>query len=259
MPQLYSKIIGKGKPLLILHGFLGMSDNWKTLGSYYGENGFEVHLIDQRNHGRSFHSNEFSYKLMSEDLSNYMEYHQIVAADLIGHSMGGKTAMLFALENPQKVKKLLVADIAPRYYPIHHEAILNGLNAIKLNEITSRKDAEEVLEKYINDFGTRQFLLKNLYRKDKESFGWRMNLPVLTELIEKVGEATPDDSVFNGPSLFLKGSRSDYISTEDIGPIKTLFPAATIESIEAGHWLHAENPEEFKRLSMIFFEQGIDS
>jgi esterase len=255
MSLLHSIISGQGKPLLILHGFLGMSDNWKTLGNYYSKNGFEVHLIDQRNHGRSFHADEFSYNLMSSDLNNYMGYHQISNVNLIGHSMGGKTAMFFALQYPEKVEKLLIADIAPKYYPVHHQNILKGLNSVKLEKVSSRRDAEEQLSLFIKDAGIRQFLLKNLYRKDKQSFGWRMNLPILSQHIEKVGEASPQDLVFSGNTLFLKGSNSEYLLPEDHAKIFQQFPKAAIKAIEgAGHWLHAENPEEFIKLSMDFLE-----
>lgn len=163
-PILHSKIIGHGQPLLILHGFLGMGDNWKTLGNRFAEE-YQVHLIDQRNHGRSFHSDEFDYELMVEDLLNYIDHHHLENINLIGHSMGGKTAMLFAVNHPERVHKLIVADIGPKYYPSHHEQILNGLNAIDFTQQRSRNEIEEVLENYIPEMGIRQFLLKNVYRK----------------------------------------------------------------------------------------------
>jgi esterase len=163
MPLLHSNILGNGVPLLILHGFLGMSDNWKTLGSQYAEEGFEVHLLDQRNHGKSFHSEDFNYDLLAKDVYDYIQHYQLKDVIVIGHSMGGKTAMQLACTYPSVVSKLLVADIAPKYYPPHHDEILNGLNAIDLNSITSRTDADKQLAKHIANFGVRQFLLKNLY------------------------------------------------------------------------------------------------
>ena len=255
MALLHSKILGDGEPLVILHGFLGMSDNWKTLGNFYSKNGFRVHLIDQRNHGRSFHANEFSYDLLSNDLDFYLNHHQIEQTNIIGHSMGGKTAMFFASYYPERIQKLLVADIAPKQYPIHHQDILNGLHSVILENVTSRKDAEEQLSLHIKEAGIRQFLLKNLYRKTKDTFGWRMNLPVLTENIDKIGAVTPQDKKFNGDTLFLKGANSNYILPEDHKQISALFTRSKIASISnAGHWLHAENPEEFAKVSLNFME-----
>ncbi|MCK7590394.1 alpha/beta fold hydrolase [Subsaxibacter sp. CAU 1640] len=243
---LYSNILGKGKPFVFLHGFLGMSDNWKTLGTKFSEMGCEVHLIDQRNHGRSFHSDEFNYDVMVEDLKNYVETHQLEDIILLGHSMGGKTAMLFAVEHPDSVQKLIVADISPRFYPIHHETILKGLASLDFDALKSRGEADDVLKNYITDFGTRQFLLKNLYWETKEKLGLRLNLEALTENVSEVGEALPMHSKFEKDTLFLRGDRSEYISLQDEAIIKTHFPQAKIETISnAGHWLHAENPTEF--------------
>ncbi|NER12583.1 alpha/beta fold hydrolase [Leptobacterium flavescens] len=255
MDLLHSRIVGEGTPLLILHGFLGMSDNWKTLANYYAKENIQVHLIDQRNHGRSFHSDEFSYELTAEDLLHYCNHHQLNNVNIIGHSMGGKTAMLFAVRNPEKVARLLVADIAPRYYPVHHQTILQGLNAINFNEVKSRGAADEVLSKYIPEIGVRQFLLKNLYWKSKEELAYRFNLPALTKNIENIGVALPEGSNFEGPTLFLRGSKSDYISDEDLHLIKEHFPQADLDDIEnAGHWLHAENPKQFFERSLRFLQ-----
>lgn len=252
---LHSKIIGTGKPMIILHGFLGMSDNWKTLGRKYADNGLQVHLLDQRNHGRSFHSEDFDYSLLSEDLRVYFEQHQIEKAIIIGHSMGGKTAMQFACDYPELTEKLVVADIAPKYYPPHHNAIINGLNALNFDEITSRSQADDKLAGHIADFGIRQFLLKNLYWVEKGRLGFRFNLAVLSTKMEAIGENIGATSHYNGPTLFLRGDRSEYIVAADLSEIKRHFPKARLETIEnAGHWLHAENPEQFFEKSMIFVE-----
>ena len=253
MQLLHSQIFGSGKPLLILHGFLGMSDNWKTLGNQYAENGFEVHLLDQRNHGKSFQSNEFNYDLLIEDLKYYMTHHNIEKAIILGHSMGGKTAMQFACTYPEKVEKLLIADIAPKYYPPHHQPIINALNKINVSELSSRTEADEQLSKYIKDFGTRQFLLKNLYWKEKGILDFRFNLDVLTDKMEEVGENISTTASYAGPSLFLRGDKSEYIAIDDYPLIKRHFPNAIIEVVEkAGHWLHAENPKQFYELSYNF-------
>ncbi|MGB6154053.1 MAG: alpha/beta fold hydrolase, partial [Pricia sp.] len=134
---LHSKIEGIGTPLLILHGFLGMLDNWKTLGGQYAEAGFEVHLIDQRNHGQSFWSDDFNYDVLADDLKRYMEHHNIQSAAILGHSMGGKTAMQFACTHAELADKLLVADIGPKYYPPHHQPIIDGLTALTPEDLTS--------------------------------------------------------------------------------------------------------------------------
>jgi pimeloyl-ACP methyl ester carboxylesterase len=250
---LHSNILGEGRPFVILHGFLGMSDNWKTLGSQFSEQGFQVHLIDQRNHGRSFWSNEFNYEILADDLKNYCDAHQLKDIVLMGHSMGGKTAMLFATEYPEMVSKLLVADISPRFYPVHHDVILNGLSAINFNEVKSRGEADKVLSEYISDWGIRQFLLKNLYWVEKGKLGFRINLEVLKNEVAEVGEALPSYAVFEKDTLFLRGNRSEYIGVGDERIIKNHFPNAKIVTIaNAGHWLHAENPEDFFDAVMDF-------
>ena len=243
---LHSNILGEGKPFVILHGFLGMSDNWKTMGQKFSKNGFQVHLIDQRNHGHSFHSNEFNYEVLVEDLKVYCEANSLKNFVLLGHSMGGKTAMMFATKYPDMVSKLLVADISPRFYPVHHDGILSGLSALNFDVIKSRGEADDILSKYVSDFGTRQFLLKNLYWVEKGKLGLRMNLEVLKDEVAEIGEPLPDQAMFEKETLFLKGDRSEYIGVEDENIIKNHFPNVQIITIaKAGHWLHAENPEDF--------------
>ena len=243
---LHSQIIGEGKPFIILHGLLGMSDNWKTLGKQFSELGFQVHLVDQRNHGRSFHSNEFSYELMAEDLLNYCNQQQIDSCVLLGHSMGGKTAMEFATRFPNRVSKLIVADIGPKAYPPHHQDIFKALTSIDFSQIKSRGEAEKVLSKYIPEMGIRLFLLKNLYWRDKGVLGLRANLEVLNEQISEVGKPLAVSLQFDGEVLFLGGENSGYIQPMDEVMIHKHFPNAKVDWIsKAGHWLHAENPKEF--------------
>ena len=255
MNLLHSKILGKGEPLLIVHGFLGMGDNWKTLAKRFSEN-FEVHLIDQRNHGRSFHSDEFNYEVLVDDLLNYINHYHLKKVNLLGHSMGGKMAMLFAVSYPEKVKKLMVADIGPKFYPTHHDLILEGLSAIDFSKQKSRKEVEEVLQQYISDYGIRQFLLKNVYWQTKQKLGFRFNLPSLLENIDEIGTALPSLTVFEGETLFLKGENSGYITTEDKALIEAHFPKATIVTVKnAGHWLHAENPNDFYDYVVSFLKK----
>ncbi len=255
MKFLHSNISGEGKPFIFLHGFLGMGDNWKTLGNDFSENGYEVHLIDQRNHGRSFHDANFSYEVMAEDLKHYCDQHGLKNIVLLGHSMGGKTAMVFAAKYHEMVTKLIIADIAPKYYPQHHQDILKGLSALNFKEMESREDADAQLEKYVSHPSVRQFLLKNLYRKTKEEFALRINLPVLIENIEEVGIALDENLSYSGETLFLRGEKSGYIEDMDEIAIKKQFSHSEIKTVsKAGHWLHAENPKEFYKLVIEFLE-----
>ena len=244
--KLHSNIIGEGKPFIILHGFLGMGDNWKTLAKKYNELGYQVHLVDQRNHGRSPHSEEFSYTHLSDDLKEYCDTSNLQDIILLGHSMGGKTAMEFACSYPSLIKKLIIADIAPKYYAPHHQTILKSLQSLDFTTITSRSDAENTIKEYIKDAGTRLFLLKNLYRIEKTSFGLRINLKTLSEKVNEIGKALNDNAIFNGESLFIRGANSDYILDSDWKQITTHFPKATLQTVSnASHWLHAENPVDF--------------
>ncbi|MHB1148646.1 MAG: alpha/beta fold hydrolase [Lutibacter sp.] len=245
MKLLHSTIIGSGQPLIILHGYFGMSDNWKSLGAKFSEN-FEVHLIDQRNHGRSFHSEDFDYELLVEVLYNYIQHYQLKNTILLGHSMGGKVAMQFAVTYPELVDKLMVADISPKFYNPHHEDILAALNTVNFSLQNTRKKVEDVLRIYIKEEGVLQFLLKNVYWKSKEELAFRFNLQSLMEHNSEVGEALPYFTHFNGETLFLKGEKSNYITEDDYALISAHFPNSKIITVKnAGHWLHAENPEQF--------------
>ncbi len=251
---LHSKILGKGEPLIILHGYFGMGDNWKSLAKKFAKK-FEVHLIDQRNHGRSFHSDDFTYELLVEDLYEYCTHYNLKKINLIGHSMGGKTAMLFSVSYSELVKKLVVVDISPKYFPPHHQFILEALNAVNFEKVKTRREIENIFKQYIDEEGIRQFLLKNVYWKEKGKLAYRFNLESLTENNQEVGEALPSFTVFENPTLFLKGENSGYITTEDIPLIQAHFPNSTIEVIKnAGHWLHAENPTDFYRIVLAFLE-----
>ncbi|PKB16143.1 alpha/beta fold hydrolase [Flavobacterium sp. 5] len=253
--MLYSKIEGSGKPLLIIHGFLGMSDNWKSLGTQFAADGFQVHLLDLRNHGRSFHSNEFSYEVMVQDVYDYCLENRLESVDVIGHSMGGKTAMLLATTYPNLIDKFIIADIGPKFYAPHHQDILAGLNAIDFSVKPSRNEVEEIMKNYISDFGTRQFLMKSLYWLEPGQLAFRFNLEVFNEKIEEIGKALASGLVFEKPALFIRGGNSNYILDTDFEGIKAHFKLATFETIpNVGHWLHAENPKMFYELASDFLD-----
>ncbi len=254
--KLNFKKTGEGKPLFILHGLFGMSDNWGTLSKVFAENGFACYAVDQRNHGRSPHSEEFSYQLMADDLLALMNDEALSSASILGHSMGGKTAMFFACSNPERTDKLVVADIAPRYYPPHHDAVLLALHSMNSIIINSRKDVETQLRLHNLDEATVQFLLKNLYWNDENKLAWRFNFSSIEKNIKAVGEALEDDAQFNKPTLFVHGERSNYIREGDELLIKKHFPNAEIKTIsKAGHWVHAENPNGFMEVVLEFLKR----
>jgi pimeloyl-ACP methyl ester carboxylesterase len=247
--MLHSRIEGEGKPLIIIHGFLGMSDNWKSFGSLYAAEGFQVHMLDLRNHGKSFHSDEFNYTIMANDVLEYCQHYNLSNISIIGHSMGGKVAMLFATTHPDLLEKLIVADIGPKYYAPHHQDILAGLNAVDFSEKPDRANVEETLYPFIPDFGTRQFLMKNLYWKEPGQLAFRFNLPVFMAKIETIGEALLAENHFDKPTMFIRGGNSKYILDSDVAEIQKHFPNFKLATIpNVGHWLHAENPK-------LFFEE----
>lgn len=240
--ELNFKQFGQGDPIIILHGLFGMLDNWQTIAKKLAEN-YSVFILDQRNHGKSPHHPDFDYTIMADDLKCFMESNWIYNAHLIGHSMGGKTVMQFALEYADMIDKLIVVDIAPKKYEGGHQLIFEALHSLDLNKIENRKDAETQLEEKIPQFGVRQFLLKNLNRKKEGGYAWKMNLDAIHKNYENIlanieGEATETET------LFLKGEKSRYIQEHDKADIETLFPNAKINTIpNAGHWVHAEQPK----------------
>ena len=258
MSQLHAQVFGEhSRHLVILHGFLGMGDNWKTHAKRWVEEGWTVHLLDQRNHGRSFWSDLFDYPVLAEDLRNYIKASAIENCTLLGHSMGGKTIMHYAGKYPSTVDRLIVADMGVKGYVPHHHDILNGLASLDFNRIETRKEAEAQLQTYVPDFGTRQFLMKNLYWKEKGVLGLRLNIAVLKQAVETVVQALPDHIMVDLPTLFLKGAQSDYILEGDKAGIVKQFPKASFATIEkAGHWLHAENPEDFRKAIHDWLEKA---
>ena len=242
---LHSKILGEGKPLIILHGLFGMLDNWQALAKEFACF-FETHIVDLRNHGRSFHATQHNYEVMTEDLLSYLNAYNLDEVSLIGHSMGGKAAMNFACMYPDRVEKLVVVDISPKYYPPHHQEILSGLNAVEQAKIKSRKDADQILSQYFSESAMRQFLLKNLYWRSSTELTFKFNLKVLSDQIKNVGQALYTNALFDRPTLFIAGQSSNYIKETDVELIESHFPDFEIVEIpKSGHWVHAENPDQF--------------
>ena len=217
---------------------------------------YEVFIPDQRNHGRTFRSNQFNYEAMVRDLLNFISINGITKPAIMGHSMGGKVAMKFAIDHSQKLDKLIVVDIAPKYYPVHHQQILEGLLSLNLNTISSRKEADELLAKYVMQHQIRQFLLKNLARTIDGKFEWKINLGVINDNIEVVGHEIGLGEIFDGATLFIDGDNSDYILSDDHALIAEIFPNSKIENIaNAGHWIHAEQPQIFTQVVLNFLRK----
>lgn len=252
--ELAYREFGQGQPLIILHGLFGQSDNWNTLAKRFAESGFRVFTIDQRNHGLSPHSEEWSYEAMAHDLKEFIDFHNLQNPILLGHSMGGKTVLFFELLYPNVSIKNIVVDIAPRAYEPHHQEVLEALNAVDFSNINTRKEAEAILGNYISDFGTKQFLLKNIYWREDETkqMDWRFNLKVISENIDSVSVELPFFTS-DKPFLFIKGQKSNYINDNDIIDIETRFTNSEIETIpNSGHWVHAEQPDAFYNCVLKF-------
>ena len=246
--------LGNGEPILIVHGLFGSSDNWRTLGKKFSEKN-TVYLIDLRNHGKSDHSDEMNYEIMADDLMNFITKEHIVQPILMGHSMGGKTALMFVKKFPNILSKLIVADIGTKSYPMHHDQILKGLNSIDLNITKNRSDAQKKIGTHIKEIGVQQFLLKNLYWINKGQLAWRMNLNVIEKNIFEILKKINIDKNFT-KTLFLRGGLSNYILLEDFEEIQKQFPNGKIKTIEnVGHWLHVENPSKFYRLVVDFIKE----
>ena len=254
--KLHFKKFGAGTPLIILHGVFGSSDNWKTFANQL-KNKFEVYLVDQRNHGLSPHSDEFNYQVMADDLKELLYDEQIEKCILLGHSMGGKTAMNFAVQFPEKIIKLIIVDIAPKKYVPHHQNILNGIRSLILPDLNTRKQADDLLSKTIKEPGIRQFILKNLIRNPKNLFYWKINWKAIEDNMEAIGAPLLSNTLFAGEVLFIRGAKSDYILNEDESLLKKHFPKANLITIQnAGHWVHAEQPAVLLILINKFLKYG---
>jgi pimeloyl-ACP methyl ester carboxylesterase len=265
--ELYYRRMGDGEPVIILHGMYGSSDNWFTVGKALSEN-FEVYMLDQRNHGHSPHDPEISYPLLRDDLRDFLDLHDLWKVTIIGHSMGGKTAMFFAAAFPHRIKKLIIVDISPGSYKnllkpsdlvLDHLNIIQSLLELEPEKIESRTGADLKLAETIKSIAVRQFLLKNLVRNKAGKFEWALNLDAIQKGLPALMDGIDAKSVEDGlkltgfPVLFIRGGNSDYINAEEEVFIKKLFPDAQIKTIEgAGHWVHSEKTEEFIRVVKKF-------
>jgi esterase len=242
--KLYYRSGGHGDPLIILHGLFGISDNWITIARQL-EKQHHVILVDQRNHGRSPHHPDINYELMVEDLYELLTDLSLRKIHLIGHSMGGKVAMQFACEYPHRVQSLTVVDIAPKQYPMRHKVLIDAMLSLDLSQVDRREDADRLLEEKIQTPSIRQFLLKNLYRETDGRYHWRLNLPVLAENLPQLGAGLPEQMRYDGPTKFIAGGDSEYITPGDYPLILAHFPEARIDTIPgATHWVHAQKPDE---------------
>ena len=243
--QLFAKVYGEGRPLLILHGLFGMGDNWTTHAKVIADHGWQVHAIDQRNHGRSPHHSEHGYDEMAADLEAYIQSNGLERVVLLGHSMGGKTVMNFAVRRPAQVDAVIVVDIAPKGYPVHHQEYIDAMRSVDFTVQRSRREVQDLLQARLNSPGIIQFFMKSLHWVNKEQLDWRYNLDALETHLPKVGEAL-EHGYYDGPTLFVAGGKSGYVLPEDHDEILNLFPQAEFETIEdAGHWVHAEAREAF--------------
>jgi len=242
--KLYCRQIGEGDPVVILHGLFGMSDNWLTIANQLSKI-HHCYILDMRNHGRSPHSKDLEYDDMVEDVYEFLTDFGLRTVSFIGHSMGGIVAMQFAFEYSHRINKLVIVDIAPKSYPALHQNILEGLQSIPVDKIKSRREADKYLKEYVLSIKTRQFLLKNLYRKDDTSYAWRLNLEAIQDHTTDIGRSITTDRSYDKPTLFIRGEKSDYIQTDDEKRIMTIFSGATfVEIPDASHWVHAEKPDE---------------
>ncbi len=264
--QLFYETYGDGYPLIILHGLFGSLENWRTLSRLFSRC-YRVFALDQRNHGRSPHSEEFNYPALAQDVREFMERQRLSSAYVLGHSMGGKTAMQLALAYPERVDKLVVVDIAPKAYPHGHDAIFDALGSIRPAEFHRRKDVDAALAGKLPDEALRQFLLKNLVRKPNGAFEWGIGLDEIrrhyAEIAQGVGAADrvaadrgDGGGRFEKPTLFIRGARSEYIGERDREAIKRLFPYSRLVTVPGvGHWIHVEARRRFARIVLTFLGQ----
>lgn len=249
---LHYKKQGSGEPIIILHGLLGMLDNWQTLARRFAEE-FEVYSVDLRNHGKSPHSADMDYLLMAQDVVDLMDHLELGSANIIGHSMGGKVAMQIGISFPSRVKSIIAVDIAPKSYPPGHEHILNALSEANPRQSETRQEIQEFLMDRLKSMSIVLFLMKNLSRHKEGGFQWKMNLNAIRINYDKIIGEIEEDQIYDGPALFIRGGKSGYVVDEDLDMIRSHFPNAELVTIpDAGHWVHADEPDALYEAVMGF-------
>ena len=265
--KLFFRKYGQGKPIIILHGLFGMSDNWVTIARRLSDR-YEVYLPDLRNHGQSPHDEELNYDVMAADLFDFIKQNNIMFPDIIGHSMGGKVVMNFAIKHSNMLDKLIVVDIHPTVYTEHYEHmdLINAMQSIDLSAAHSFSDIDKSLSQFSNagerlqrvppvSLRVRQFLLKNILRKPDKTFGWKFNLDNIQKNLHLLLGGIASDTQYTKHVLFIKGGLSNYIKEEDYADIRHMFPNSEIKIIpRASHWVHADAPEEFLNIVCDFLE-----
>jgi pimeloyl-ACP methyl ester carboxylesterase len=270
--KLFSQKIGSGPSLIILHGLYGSSDNWVTIAKQIADK-YTVYLVDQRNHGRSPHDNAHSYQLMCADLLEFITDNNIEKTILIGHSMGGKTALLFAALYPERLSGLIIVDIAPAGYAslneyspqaLQHLNIIHAMLEMDFGMHKSRTEIEKTLEKSIKDTSIRQFIMKNVHREKDGQYRWKLNVNALSKALPEIMGPIHLEKILKGkqiiefPILFIRGGKSNYLLPSHYPEIKEYIPNALIETIlNAGHWVHAEQPEEFLKTINQFLDKSL--
>jgi len=255
--DLFYREYGEGQPIVILHGLLGISDNWVGIARKIAEEGYRVLIPDQRNHGQSPQHPVFNYYALTDDISEFIETKSLDKPIILGHSMGGKVAMRYTLENPNSVSRIIIVDTSLRTYGRfdYHLKLIDAMLSVDFSRSGSRQEVEIVLSEKIRDERLVQFLLKNLYWKEKNLLAWRPNLQAISYHIEAMYDGVFYSTRFEKPALFIRGGKSDYILEEDYTAIYQNFPHAVITTIKNGtHWVHADEPEEFYRLLVGFLK-----
>lgn len=255
--KLFHRHSGSGKPVIILHGLFGLSDNWVTFGRSLSD-WYSVYIPDLRNHGQSPHSPIFDFPALEHDLVEFIEDHGLHDFYLLGHSLGGKLSMIYTLHYPDLVEKLVVADISLRRSPPNreHQLLLNAMSAVNFDEVRSRSDVEKQLSATVHNPKLRMFLLKSVYWRTRDRLDWRLNLNAINNNLLSVFEGVDIPGICEKPALFIRGGQSDYVLNEDIPRITEKFPRAAVETIaNASHWVHADAPQEFLEIVSGFFRR----
>ena len=254
--DLHHKVYGSGETVVILHGLFGMSDNWKTIARQLSDN-YSVVLIDLPNHGRSPRLDSFNLADIAEAVYEFLTHNWMYEIRLVGHSLGAKVAMTMAQQYPDLIEQLVLVDMGPQAYKSGHQLVFDALHNVDVANLTSRSEADAQLAEYINDAGTRLFLMKNLKRVEA-GFEWKFDLPTLYRDYNEIIQPLNTDEIFSKPTLFIKGGDSNYLDYDVHAElIHSIFPTARLKTIEnAGHWIHSDQPELLEKTLRSFFQSA---